>query len=248
MKAILLIGGLGTRLRPLTLTTPKPLLPIQDQPFLAYQLDFLQRQGFREIVLCTSYKAEDFRQALGDGEQYGVHISYVHEDSPRGTGGAIKNAEPHVDGPVLICNGDILMSLNLRELADFHKRRKAAATIALTKVDNPSAYGVVETDIEGRVERFVEKPAPGETSSHTINAGAYIFEKSVFSMIPPDVVHSVERELFPAMLAQKQPLYGKELAGYWLDVGTLEKYEQAQRDVATRRYPYHPGSSAQVRS
>ena len=237
MKAILLIGGLGTRLHPLTLTTPKPLLPIQDRPFLVYQLDFLQRQGFREIVLCTAYRAEDFRQAIGDGTRFGVKVSYVHEECALGTGGAIKNAEPHVDGPVLICNGDILMNLNLRELADFHKRRKAAATIALTKVDNPSAFGVVETDLDGRVQRFVEKPKPGETASHTINAGAYIFEKKIFSMIPPGTVYSVERQVFPALLDEHQPLYGKELAGYWLDVGTLEKYEQAQRDVASGRYP-----------
>ena len=141
MKAILLIGGLGTRLRPLTLTTPKPLLPILDQPFVAFQLDFLRRMGFHDIVLCTSYRAEDFRQTLGDGQRYGVHIDYVHEETALGTGGAIKNAERFMNGPTLICNGDILMSLNLRELADFHKRKKAAATLALTKVDDPGAYG-----------------------------------------------------------------------------------------------------------
>ncbi len=239
MKAILLIGGLGTRLHPLTLTTPKPLLPIVDQPFLAYQLDYLRRMGFHEIVLCTAYRAEDFHQQIGDGQRYGVHIDYVHEKSALGTGGAIKNAEKFVDGPVLICNGDVLMTLNLRELSDFHKRKKALATIALTKVVDPSAFGVVETNIEGRVERFVEKPGPGETQSHTINAGAYIFEKEVFGLMPPDVIYSVERQLFPQIL-EKQKLYGKELGGYWLDVGTLEKYQQAQLDVAQGRYPYHP--------
>jgi len=246
MKAILLIGGLGTRLHPLTLTTPKPLLPILDQPFLAYQLDFLRRQGFRDIVLCTAYRAEDFRLVIGDGARYGVQVSYVHEESPLGTGGAIKNAEPHIDGPVLICNGDILMSLNLRELSDVHKRKKALATIALTKVDDPSAFGVVEIDVDGRVQRFVEKPAPGETSSHTINAGAYIFEKKVFAMIPPGVPCSVEREVFPTMLAENQPFYGKELSGYWLDVGTLEKYQQAQQDVASGRYPYSPANKSNL--
>ena len=238
MKAILLIGGLGTRLHPLTLTTPKPLLPIQDQPFLAYQLDFLQRQGFSEIVLCTAYRAEDFRKTLGNGEKYGVHIDYVHEEKALGTGGAIKNAEPHVDGPVLICNGDILMSLNLRELVDFHTGHKALATVALTHVEDPSAFGVVETDGEGRVMRFVEKPAPGETTSHTINAGAYIFEKEVFAMMPAQTVYSVERGLFPKMLDEGKPLYAKELSGYWLEVGTIDKYQQAQRDVASGRYPY----------
>ena len=114
MKAVLLIGGLGTRLRPLTLTTPKPLLPILDQPFLAYQLDFLNRHGFRDVILCTAYRDQDFHQALGDGKRYGVRLSYVHEETPLGTGGAVKNAELHVKGPTLVCNGDILMSLDLR--------------------------------------------------------------------------------------------------------------------------------------
>lgn len=239
MKTIMLIGGLGTRLRPLTLKTPKPLLPILDQPFLAYQLEFLKRMGFKDVVLCTAYRAEDFHQLIGDGQRYGMHVDYVHEESALGTGGAIKNAEQFVDGPVLICNGDVLMTLNLRELVDFHKRKKALATVALTKVDNPSAYGVVEMNIEGRIERFVEKPQPGETPSHTINAGAYVFEKEVFDLIPGNVVHSVERQLFPQLLEKKR-LYGKELSGYWLDVGTLEKYQQAQLDVAQGRYPYKP--------
>ena len=115
MKAILLIGGLGTRLHPLTLTTPKPLLPIHDEPFLAYQLDFLKRHGFDQIVLCTAYKAEDFRKTIGHGEKYGVRVDYVHEEKALGTGGAIKNAEPHVDGTVLICNGDILMAPDYRD-------------------------------------------------------------------------------------------------------------------------------------
>jgi mannose-1-phosphate guanylyltransferase len=240
VKVILLIGGLGTRLRPLTLTTPKPLLPILDQPFLAYQLDFLRRQGFRDVILCTAYRAEDFRQTLGNGERYDVHITYVHEEKALGTGGAIKNAEPHVDGPALICNGDILMSLDLRALVDFHRQKKAVATIALTEVEDPSAFGVVELEADGRIRRFLEKPAPGETESHTINAGTYVFEKEAFSLIPPGVTYSVERGLFPELLAKQKPLFGKALSGYWLDVGTLEKYQQAQRDVAEGRYPYRP--------
>jgi mannose-1-phosphate guanylyltransferase len=242
MKAIMLIGGLGTRLRPLTLTTPKPLLPILDEPFLGYQLDFLKRQGVSEVILCTAYKAEDFHKAIGDGSKYGVRVSYVHEDSPRGTGGAVKNAESYVDGPVLVCNGDILMAMNLTELVEFHRAKKALATVALTDVEDPSAYGVVEMDADGRVKRFVEKPAPGETSSHSINAGTYVFEPEVFSLLPPGVTYSVERGLFPQILAEGKPLYAKALPGYWLDVGTIEKYQQAQRDVAEGRYPYRRSS------
>jgi mannose-1-phosphate guanylyltransferase len=241
MKAILLIGGLGTRLRPLTFKTPKPLLPILDHPFLAYQLDFLRRMGFDDIVLCTAYKAEDFRQAFGDGKRHGVRIAYVHEEAPLGTGGAIKNAERFVEGPTLICNGDILMSLNLRELWDFHAQKKALVSIGLTEVTDPSAYGVVELKDDGRIVKFVEKPAPGEAPSNLINAGAYVFNKEAFELIPAGTVYSVERGLFPKLLEMGRPCYGKHLAGYWLDVGTLEKYEQAQRDVQEGRYPFRPG-------
>jgi mannose-1-phosphate guanylyltransferase len=240
MKAILLIGGLGTRLRPLTLTTPKPLLPILDQPFLAYQLDFLVRQGITEVTLCTAYKAEVFHQTMGDGKRYGIKLNYVHEQTPLGTGGAIKNAEPYVDGPTLICNGDCLMNLDLRGLIEFHRTKKAAATLALTYVQDPSAFGVIEMEADGKIRRFLEKPSPGETDSHLINAGAYVFEKEVFSWIPQGEVYSVERGLFPKMLAENKPLYALELKGYWLDVGTLDKYQQAQKDVAEGRYPFKP--------
>jgi mannose-1-phosphate guanylyltransferase len=244
MKAVLLIGGLGTRLRPLTLTTPKPLLPIAGQPFLAYQLDFLKRHGIIDIVLCTAYKAEDFRQTMGDGSRYGVHITYVHEQTALGTGGAIKNAEPYIDGPTLICNGDILMTLDLTELIRFHRDRKALATVSLTEVADPSAFGVVELAPDGRIQRFLEKPPPGTTTSKLINAGTYVFEKEIFSRIPAGEVYSAERGLFPGLLADGKPLFGKALSGYWLDVGTIEKYEQAQRDVADGRYPYRPAESS----
>jgi mannose-1-phosphate guanylyltransferase len=240
MKAIMLIGGLGTRLRPLTLTTPKPLLPIENQPFLAYQLAFLHRYGFQEIILCTSYRSEEFHKTLGDGSRYGVKLHYVHEKAPLGTGGAIKNAEIHVDNTVLVCNGDILMDLNLEQLVDFHRHKKALATIALTRVEDPTAYGVIQTDSAGRILQFIEKPAPEEVVSHMINAGVYVFEKEVFAMIPQGSVCSVERDIYPQMLAQKDPFFALHLAGYWLDVGTLEKYHQAQHDVKAGRYPYRP--------
>jgi mannose-1-phosphate guanylyltransferase len=242
MKAILLIGGLGTRLHPLTLTTPKPLLPIAGRPFLAYQLDFLRSQGFRDIVLCTAYKAEDFHKSMGNGESCGVRLSYVHEAAPLGTGGAIKNAESFIEGPALICNGDILMQLNLQELVTFHQNKKALATLALTHVSDPSAYGVVEVDSEGHIQRFIEKPAPGQSRSNMINAGAYVFEKEVFTMIPPQTAYSVERALFPRLLEMKMPFFAKALPGYWLDVGTIEKYQQAQSDVKEGRYALEKSS------
>src|SRR4029077_10263078 len=144
------------------------------------------------------------------------------------------------DGPVLICNGDILMTLDLRELVNFHTRKKAVVTVALTEVEDPSAYGVVIADPDGKVRQFIEKPGPGEAVSNTINAGAYVFEQEVFSLIPGGIPYSVERGLFPQLLALKKPVFAKRLPGYWLDVGTLEKYQQAQKDVAEGRYPYRP--------
>jgi NDP-sugar pyrophosphorylase family protein len=235
MRAILLIGGLGTRLRPLTFKTPKPLLPILNRPFLAYQIEYLKGQGIDEIVLCTAYRAEAFREAFGSGAPYGVQIHYVHEREPLGTGGAIKNAESYVDGPVLVCNGDILTDMDLSALFAFHREKKALATIALTRAEDPTAFGLVNTDNEGRIQRFTEKPSREDVTTDTINAGTYIFEPRVFALIPKGKVCSVERDVFPDMLRAGERLYAKALPGYWLDVGTLEKYRQAERDLSEGR-------------
>jgi mannose-1-phosphate guanylyltransferase len=231
MNAVLLIGGLGTRLRPLTLTTPKPLLPVLGRPFLAYQIEMLKTNGITEIVLCTAYKPEAFKRVFDNGERYGVHLNYVHEDTPRGTGGAIKNAEAWAEKETLIFNGDILMDLDIKGLLSFHRERKAALTIALTTVENPSAYGLIETDGQGRISRFLEKPKPEEVTCHTINAGAYIFSREIFAQIPPASVVSVERDIFPRLLANGFPCYGLLSDGYWLDLGTIEKYAQAHKDI-----------------
>lgn len=231
MKAILLIGGLGTRLRPFTLTTPKPLLPILNEPFLAYQIRHLAHHGIADIILCTAYNPQAFHKVLSDGRALGVRISYAHEKTPLGTGGAIKNAERFIEGCTLVCNGDILMDLNIGRLLRFHRQKKALATVALTRVKNPTAYGLIETDSRGRIHRFVEKPSWKQVTCNTVNAGAYVFEPSVFSFIPEGKPYSVERQLFPKLLKLQKPLYGKVVAGYWIDIGTVEKYRQTQADI-----------------
>lgn len=231
MNAIILIGGLGTRLRPLTYKTPKPLLPLANQPFVFYQFELLKKHGIQEVVLCTAYMAEEFERVLGDGRKFGVRLKYVYEKTPLGTGGALKNAQDFVKGTTLVFNGDILTDANLAEILQFHRQRQARLTLTLTRVKDPTLYGLVETDSQGKIIGFREKPSPNEVTCNTINAGIYILEPEILGHIPPGVVYSLERELFPKLLELKVPLYATTSDAYWLDIGTLEKYHQADRDI-----------------
>ena len=231
MRAILLLGGLGTRLRPFTLAKPKPLLPILDRPMIAWQVERLRRFGVREVVLALGYGAAHFRRSLGTGRAWGVRFIYSLESEPLGTGGAIRLASKHVQGPTLVLNGDILSDLDLAAFAAFHRRQKADATLSLVAVPDPSAFGVVETAADGRVKSFLEKPAPGTTKADTINAGCYLFEPSIFSEIPEGRPVSVEREVFPALVRGGRRLFGLRHGGYWLDVGTLETYLGSHADL-----------------
>lgn len=240
MKTIILIGGFGTRLRPFTLHTPKPLLPILNRPFLHYQFELLKRHGFKDIVLCTSYRPEAFKRALGTGRRWGVKLEYVHETTPLGTGGAIKNAARHIRGTTLVLNGDVLNLMDLREFFHSHQRRGAEASIALTPVPDPTLYGLVELDGSGRVKRFLEKPSPDEVTVNTINAGAYLFEPSIFERIPAGRPCSIERETFPLLLKGGIPFYGYASHGYWLDIGSPEKYMKAHHDMLEGHTPFAP--------
>lgn len=231
MKAVILIGGLGTRLRPLTCDTPKPLLPVLNRPFLHYQFEILRRHGVREAVLCTSYRPDAFKRALGDGRRLGLKIRYVHETTPLGTGGALKNAERFVDGTSLVLNGDVLNALDITAFLRQHRRRRAALSIALTRVKDPTVYGVVELTGEGRVKRFLEKPSWDEVTTNTVNAGAYLVEPEVLARIPAGVPHSLERGLFPQLLAEGRAVYGFVSPGYWIDIGTVEKFLQVHLDL-----------------
>lgn len=235
MKALILIGGMGTRLRPLTCSTPKPLLPIVNKPFLEYQIELLKRHGITDIVLCVSHLSQAFKSHFGSGKKWGVSIRYVHDRTPLGTGGAIRNAAGQFTETTLIFNGDILSDIDLTRFIAYHHAKKACVTIALARVKDPTAYGLITTTKAGRITQFLEKPSRDEVTCDTINAGIYLFEPSMFGHIPAGVNYSVERGLFPALLKKDMPLYGYASPSYWMDIGTVEKYMQAHADVMLRR-------------
>jgi len=236
MRAVILAGGEGTRLRPLTLSVPKPVVPVVDRPFLRHQLDLLASAGVRDVVFSVAYRPERVEAVFGDGSAFGVKIRYAVEDTPLGTGGAVRNALDLLDDRTIVMNGDVLTDVDLAQLVRRHEQQQASATILLTPVPNPSAYGLVETDASGRVLRFREKPKPEEITSDTINAGIYILETRVIDLIPPSVSHSIERGFFPALLARGDVVFGPVHRGYWIDIGTPEKYLQVHRDILGGRF------------
>jgi len=236
MRAVILAGGEGTRLRPLTLSTPKPVVPVVDRPLLRHQLDLLASAGVREVVFSVAYRPERVEAVFGDGSGFGVRIRYAVEDVPLGTGGAVRNALPLLDERTIVLNGDVLTDVDLSAIVARHVAEGASATIVLTPVENPSAYGLVVTDPAGRVTRFVEKPKPEEITTDTINAGIYVLETRVIDLMPPGVNYSIERGFFPALLARGDRVLGPVHRGYWIDIGTPEKYLQVHRDILGRRF------------
>ncbi len=229
MKAIILVGGKGTRLRPLTLHKPKPLLPILNIPFLVRQLHWLLKHGVSDVTMSLGYLPDEFEEYFSTNPFDGLHIKYVVEDSPLGTAGAIKFAAQDVDGDFIVCNGDVLTDMDLSALVDFHKSNGSMATISLTYVEDPSAFGVVPTHEDGQVIAFVEKPPRESAPSHWINAGTYVLKPEFLDLIPADIQVSVERETFPQLL-QESKMYAQESTSYWLDIGTPEKYIKAHVD------------------
>jgi NDP-sugar pyrophosphorylase family protein len=246
MKAILLAGGKGTRLRPLTLHTPKPIVPIFGRAFLNYQIDLVRSvREIDEVVLSLNYQPRRIEDVFGDGRDSGIKISYVVEPSPLGTGGAIKFSTGSYMDTVVVFNGDVMTQVNLAEVLRLHRERKAKATIVLTPVENPSDYGLVETDAEGNVKRFREKPNPDEITCDTINAGVYILEPETFDRIPKDTTWSIERSFFPSLVERQETFVAYVYRGYWTDIGTPEKYVQVHRDIMDRRFLAEPfGSQA----
>ena len=231
LKAVILVGGHGTRLRPLTYNTPKPMVPTVNVPFLEHVIRNLGGHNISEIILAQYYLAESMQDYFGDGSKFGVRLRYVMEESPRGTAGAVKNVEKYLDGTFLVLNGDIFHNCDFTSMVKFHRRHKAQVTIALTPVENPTIYGVVETDSRGKVKRFTEKPKPEEVTTNMINAGTYVLESEVLQRIPPDTKYSFEREVFPPMLADTKSVYAYSFDNYWMDMGTPEKYLQLHRDI-----------------
>ncbi|MEU6322655.1 NDP-sugar synthase [Streptomyces sp. NPDC047009] len=241
-EAILLVGGRGTRLRPLTVHTPKPMVPAAGVPFLTHQLARARAAGVEHIVLATSYLAEVFEPYFGDGSALGLRLEYVTEEEPLGTGGAIRNVASRLhsgpDEPVLIFNGDILTGLDIRALVRTHESTGADVSLHLTKVTDPRAFGLVPTDETGRVTAFLEKPqTPEEIVTDQINAGAYVFRRSVIDTIPVGRPVSVERETFPGLLAAGAHLQGMVDSTYWLDLGTPAAFVRGSADLVLGRAP-----------
>lgn len=241
MKAILLAGGKGTRLRPLTVHTPKPIVPIFNRPLLRYQIDLLKQvPDIDEIILSLNYQPRRIEQMFGDGSGLGIKIRYVVEPEPLGTAGAVKYAGERLTESVIVLNGDVLTQIDLAAVIRLHRERRARATIVLTPVDNPGAYGLVETDAHGNIKRFLEKPsADGITTNH-INAGIYVLEPDTFDRIPRAVPWSIERSYFPSLVERHETFVAYSYDGYWIDIGTPEKYVQVHRDIMDGRYATAP--------
>jgi NDP-sugar pyrophosphorylase family protein len=236
MQALILAGGKGTRLRPLTVYTPKPVVPICNRPFLLYQIDTLRRAGVTDITLSLSYQPHKIEQQLGDGSDFGVKISYTVEPQPMGTAGAYKFAQDLIREPTVVFNGDIVTDLDLKAVIRQHNERKAVATIVLAPVENPSAYGLVETENDGRVRRFLEKPKADEISCNTINAGAYVLDPKILDIIPEGENFSFEYGVFPALLERGESFYAHIPAGaYWIDIGAPARYLQVHADILAGR-------------
>lgn len=235
MQALILAGGEGQRLRPLTTYTPKPIIPLVNRPFLLYQIELLKRAGIKDITLALSYQPNKIADSFGDGEGYGVNIRYAVEATMLGTAGAYKNSQAHLQQTTVVLNGDIFTDVNLTEVVTYHRERQAAATIVLTPVANPAAYGVVETDEEGGVQRFLEKPKPQESASHTINAGVYVLEPRLLNRIPAGERYTFEYHLFPALLAAGEPVYAYTWNGYWLEMAAPQLYLQLNLDLINKR-------------
>ena len=241
MKAILLAGGKGTRLRPLTIHTPKPIVPIFNRAFLHYQIDLLKQvPEIDEVILSLNYQPRRIEEVFGDGTDLGIKIRYVVEPVPLGTAGAIKYAGDKLTESVVVFNGDVMTQLDLAAVIRMHRERQARATIVLTPVDNPSAYGLVETDAQSNIKRFIEKPKPEEITTNHINAGIYVLEPDTFDRIPSEVPWSIERSYFPSLIERNETFVAYIYNGYWIDIGTPEKYVQVHRDIMDGRFVAPP--------
>ena len=232
MQAVILVGGEGTRLRPLTSTVPKPVVPLVDRPFVGYILEWLRAHGVDDVVMSCGFLASGVRNVLGDGAGLGVRLRYVEEPRPLGTAGAVKFAESLLDERFVMVNGDVLTDFDLSGQLGQHDRASARGTLALIGVDDPSGYGLVRLNRDRSVREFVEKPSPDQIDTNLINAGAYVLERQVLDLIPPDTPASIERDVFPQLV--DDGLYGYVADGYWLDIGTPDRYLQATFDILER--------------
>jgi mannose-1-phosphate guanylyltransferase len=230
MQAVILVGGEGTRLRPLTSNMPKPVVPLVDRPFMAYMLEWVRRHGVDDVIMSCGFKADSVREALGDGSAYGVSLRFVEEPEPRGTAGALKYAEELLAERFLMLNGDVLTDMDLTAQLAQHEATGAVGTLALVPVADPSAYGLVRTGDDHAVRGFLEKPSADQIDTNLISAGAYVLERSVLDMIEPDRNVSIEREIWPALVGNGLYAFPHHHA-YWLDIGTPGTYLKATSDI-----------------
>ena len=229
MQAVILVGGEGTRLRPLTSTVPKPVVPLVDRPFIAFMLEWLKTHGIDDVIMSCGFLATSVRNVLGDGSGVGVRLRYVEEPDPRGTAGALKFAERLLDERFLMLNGDVLTDIDLTGQIAQHERTGARATLALAPVRDPSTYGLVHLHTDRSVKDFLEKPSPDQIDTNMISAGVYVLQREILELVPPDRNVSIEREVWPALIGNG--LYGFPVDAYWLDIGTPERYLQGTFDI-----------------
>lgn len=241
MQALILAGGRGTRLRPLTVYTPKPIVPLMNRPFMLYQIEALRKAGITDITLSLSYQPDKIAEVLGTGSEFGVSLRFVTEPNPLGTAGAYRFAKQGIHETTVVLNGDILTNIDLAKVVNFHKAKGSEATIVLKEVEDPTQYGLVETDASGRVEAFREKPSAEEAAnlkSKDINAGIYILEPSVLDLIPENEIRSFEYDVFPALLQNKRPFNAYVLKDeYWRDIGNPQSYLAAHHDFLNGKIP-----------
>ncbi|HEY3550559.1 MAG TPA: sugar phosphate nucleotidyltransferase [Gaiellaceae bacterium] len=235
MKAVVMAGGEGTRLRPLTSNQPKPMVPIVGKPCMEHILELLRRHGFEEVIVTVAFLPQAIRSYFGSGETLGLDISYSVEESPLGTAGSVRRAAGRLDDTFLVISGDALCDVDLTRLVEAHREKRASVTIGLKSVENPLEFGIVVTDEDGRVERFLEKPSWGQVFSDTINTGIYVLEPEVLKHIPQDRPYDFSKELFPLLLEMGRPIYGHVFDGSWQDIGNLEQYQQANFDALDER-------------
>ncbi len=235
MKAVVMAGGEGTRLRPLTSNQPKPMVPIVGKPCMEHIVELLRRHGFEDVIVTVAFLPQAIRSYFGSGETLGVDIGYSVEESPLGTAGSVRLAAGRLDDTFLVISGDALCDVDLTELVQAHRDKQASVTIGLKSVENPLEFGIVVTDEDGRVERFLEKPSWGQVFSDTINTGIYVLEPEVLKHIPKNRPYDFSKELFPLLLEMGRPIYGHVLGGYWQDIGNLEQFRQANFDALDER-------------
>ncbi len=233
LKAVVMAGGKGTRLRPFTEDCPKPMVPVANRPVLEHIIHLLKANGFEEIILTTCYLPGQFRQVFGDGSRYGVSLGYSYEAEPLGTAGGVRMLTDALDDTFLVISGDCLTDFDLVGAVRWHKEKNADATLIVTEVEDPTAYGIVARTEEGRIERFLEKPQPNEVFSNTVNTGIYVLEPGALRAVPEGVAFDFSRDLFPRLLNGGRPLYAYKGEGYWSDIGSCDQYIQAQSDVLT---------------